>query len=91
MCGVVLQLIALNCFGLMEGNLFLYCFIWCVLMTGFLFSGLIPNQVILSQWFHKRRGTAFGPFLYAMALTGGAAEHPGFEPLPPGRADAHIH
>ena len=74
MCGVVLQLIALNCFGLMEGNLFLYCFIWCVLMTGFLFSGLIPNQVILSQWFHKRRGTAFGLAYLGLGLGGAISQ-----------------
>ena len=74
MCGVVLQLIALNCFGLMEGNLYLYCFIWCVLMTGFLFSGLIPNQVILSQWFHKRRGTAFGLAYLGLGLGGAISQ-----------------
>jgi hypothetical protein len=38
-----------------------------------------------------RKGTSFGPFLYAMALTGGAAEHPAFASLPPARQDAHIH
>ncbi len=38
-----------------------------------------------------RRGTAFGPFLYAMILTGGSAEHPLFETLPAPRPDAHIH
>tara|TARA_Y100000588_G_scaffold376965_1_gene455404 strand:- start:217 stop:1428 length:1212 start_codon:yes stop_codon:yes gene_type:complete len=71
MCGLVLELLALNCFGLMEGNLVLYCFIWCILMVGFLFSGLIPNQVILSRWFHKLRGTAFG-FAYLGLGLGGA-------------------
>ncbi len=31
-----------------------------------------------------RRGTSFGPFLYAMILTRGNAEHPAFAALPPG-------
>ena len=74
MGGVVLQCIALNGFGLMDGNLFLYCFIWCVLMTGFLFSGLIPNQVILSQWFHQRRGTAFGLAYVGLGLGGAISQ-----------------
>jgi len=38
-----------------------------------------------------RKATSFGPFLYAMALTGGSERHPAFESLPPGRDDAHMH
>jgi hypothetical protein len=38
-----------------------------------------------------RRGTSFGPFLYAMVVTGGATEHPDFAALPPPNAQAHIH
>ena len=38
-----------------------------------------------------RKGTSFGPFLLAMALTGGNADHPAFDALPPGNTAAHIH
>lgn len=38
-----------------------------------------------------RQGTAFGPFLYALILTGGNADHPIFDTLPAPREDAHIH
>lgn len=38
-----------------------------------------------------RRGTSFGPFLYAMVLTRGRAEHPAFDALPPGNPAAHLH
>jgi serine/threonine-protein kinase len=38
-----------------------------------------------------RRGTSFGPFLYAMVLTGGEAEHPAFAGLPPANPAAHLH
>ena len=38
-----------------------------------------------------RRGTSFGPFLYAMILTKGNPEHPAFDALPPGNASAHLH
>jgi serine/threonine-protein kinase len=38
-----------------------------------------------------RRGTSFGPFLYAMVLTGGEATHPAFGVLPVPNPQAHIH
>jgi protein-disulfide isomerase len=38
-----------------------------------------------------RRGTSFGPFLYAMVLTGGEAAHPAFAALPPPNPHAHLH
>lgn len=38
-----------------------------------------------------RQGTSFGPFLFAMVLTGGNPEHPAFEALPPGNPAAHLH
>lgn len=38
-----------------------------------------------------RRGTSFGPFLYAMILTKGNPDHPAFDALPPGNPAAHMH
>ena len=38
-----------------------------------------------------RRGTSYGPFLYAMILTGGEAENPAFDVLPAGNPAAHLH
>jgi len=38
-----------------------------------------------------RKGTSFGPFLYALVLTGGDAGHPAFAALPPANPNAHIH
>ena len=38
-----------------------------------------------------REGPSFGPFLYAMVLTGGADDHPLFADLPPPHTDAHMH
>ena len=38
-----------------------------------------------------KRGTSFGPFLYAMILTKGAADHPAFDTLPPPNPTAHLH
>jgi serine/threonine-protein kinase len=38
-----------------------------------------------------RQGTSFGPFLYAVVLTGGSADHPAFAALPPPNPKAHLH
>jgi serine/threonine-protein kinase len=38
-----------------------------------------------------RKGTSFAPFLYAMILTRGRADHPAFDALPPGDPAAHLH
>jgi serine/threonine-protein kinase len=38
-----------------------------------------------------RRGTSFGPFLYAMVLTRGDAEKAAFAALPPANPAAHLH
>jgi serine/threonine-protein kinase len=38
-----------------------------------------------------RRGTSYGPFLYAMILTQGDPEHPAFDVLPAGNPAAHLH
>ncbi len=38
-----------------------------------------------------RRGTSFGPFLYAMILTRGNPEHRTFDALPAGNPRAHLH
>jgi len=38
-----------------------------------------------------RRGTSFGPFLFAMVVTGGQASQPAFDALPPPDSNAHLH
>jgi protein-disulfide isomerase len=38
-----------------------------------------------------RKATSFAPFLYAMVLTGGHADHPAFDSLPPANPQAHVH
>lgn len=38
-----------------------------------------------------RKAAAFPPFLYAMAFTAGAPDHPAFASLPAGDPNAHIH
>jgi serine/threonine-protein kinase len=38
-----------------------------------------------------RKGVSFPPFLYAMVLTEGRADHPAFAGLPPPNPNAHLH
>ncbi|HVR70890.1 MAG TPA: thioredoxin domain-containing protein [Vicinamibacteria bacterium] len=38
-----------------------------------------------------RKGSSFGPFLYAMILTEGRADHPAFATLPAANPHAHVH
>ncbi|HEX9148343.1 MAG TPA: thioredoxin domain-containing protein [Thermoanaerobaculia bacterium] len=38
-----------------------------------------------------KKGTSFGPFLYAIIQTRGSAQHPAFAVLPPGDPSAHLH
>ena len=47
-------------FGTVATQLWIYYAIWFVFVVGYIFSGPIPHQVIISQWFRKKRGTAMG-------------------------------
>lgn len=38
-----------------------------------------------------KKATSFGPFLFAMILTGGDPNHPALSGLPPPNTDAHVH
>ena len=33
---------------------------WCVYMLGYLLSGPIPHQIIISNWYRRKRGQAMG-------------------------------
>ncbi len=72
--GALTFALALNCFGVMGGNLVFYYLIWCILRTGNIFSGPIPNQVILSQWFHRKRGTAMGLAYFGLGIGGAISQ-----------------
>ncbi len=47
-------------FGAVAHSLPVYYAIWFFFVAGYIFSGPIPHQVIISQWFRKKRGTAMG-------------------------------
>lgn len=47
-------------FGTIAHSLTAYYAIWFFFVVGYIFSGPIPHQVLISQWFRKRRGMAMG-------------------------------
>ena len=68
--GTGLTCLAFLGFGNMGGNLWFYWGMWFVYTVGYLLSGPIPHQIIISQWFRKRRGTAMGVLYVGVGLIG---------------------
>src|SRR5258708_4409455 len=58
--GTALTSLAFLGFGNMGGSLNVYYFFWFLYTVGYILSGPIPHQVIVSQWFKKNRGKAMG-------------------------------
>jgi sugar phosphate permease len=61
--GTGLTALALVGFGLMQGSLPVYYLLWVLYTVGYITSGPIAHQIIVSQWFRRKRGTAMG-FVY---------------------------
>ena len=57
-------------FGLMPGSWVVYCFLWILYTIGYLLSGPIPHQIMVSYWFRKKRGTAMGIIYVGVAVIG---------------------
>jgi MFS family permease len=68
-------------FGLMGGSLFVYYLLWSLYRGGNIFCGPIPYQVILSEWYRKRRGTAMAIAYLGVGVFGGASAKYIAEPL----------
>lgn len=68
--GTACTAVAFFGFGKMTGDLTFYYFMWFVYVVGYLFSGPIPHQVLISFWFRKRRGTAMGLAYLGVGLFG---------------------
>jgi MFS family permease len=61
--GTGLTFLAFLGFSQMGNSLAWYYFLWFVYTVGYIISGPIPHQIIMSHWFRKQRGLAMG-FLY---------------------------
>jgi MFS family permease len=51
---------AFQWFGRLSGNPYEYYAAWTMYMFGYFLAGPIPHQIIISNWFEKRRGRAMG-------------------------------
>ncbi|MBI3696480.1 MAG: MFS transporter [Acidobacteria bacterium] len=58
--GTALTCIAFVGFGRMSGELWIYYALCFFYMVGYIFSGPIPHQVLIAQWFRNQRGLAMG-------------------------------
>lgn len=66
-------LTALSFFGFsaMTGALPVYFALYFVYTIGYIFSGPIPHQILVSYWFQKKRGRAMGIVYVGVGLFGG--------------------
>ena len=70
LAGTALTAVALCGFGLMGGSIFVYFLFWFIYTAGYLFSGPIPHQILVSYWFRKKRGMAMGLVYVGVGLFG---------------------
>ena len=68
--GTVLTCIALAGFSNMGGALFVYYGFWVLYTIGYILSGPIPHQLIVSHWFRLSRGKAMGIVYVGVGLMG---------------------
>jgi len=68
--GTALTAVALFGFGRMAGTLGVYYAFWVVYTIGYIFSGPIPHQLIVSHWFRRNRGKAMGIVYVGVGLMG---------------------
>lgn len=57
-------------FSTMTGSLPLYFLLYFVYTVGYIFSGPIPHQILVSHWFRKKRGRAMGLVYVGVGLCG---------------------
>jgi MFS family permease len=70
LAGTVLSAIALSGFAAMGGALTVYYAFWVVYTFGYILSGPIPHQLIVSNWFRVNRGKAMGIVYVGVGLMG---------------------
>ncbi len=70
LAGTLLTCVAFLGLGRMGGALWIYYGMWFVYTAGYIFSGPIAHQVIISQWFRRLRGRAMGVTYVGVAVFG---------------------
>lgn len=68
-------------FGMMGGSLQVYYAVWVLYVLGYILSGPIVHQVIVSQWFRKNRGKAMAIVYTGVGLIAGISQKAIAKPL----------
>ncbi|HVT95195.1 MAG TPA: MFS transporter [Bryobacteraceae bacterium] len=68
--GTAITALAFLGFGTMGGSLNIYYGLWVLYTIGYLASGPIEHQIIVSNWFRRKRGTAMGIVYVGVGLMG---------------------
>jgi MFS family permease len=69
--GTGLTCLAFQGFAHLSGAEWEYYACWCLYMVGYFLSGPIPHQIIISNWFKKKRGRAMGIAYVGVGVFGG--------------------
>lgn len=69
--GTGLTTLAFFGFGLMTGSVPVYFGLYFLYAAGYMFSGPIPHQILVSHWFRRKRGLAMGLMYVGVGLFGG--------------------
>jgi MFS family permease len=70
--GTAITALAFAGFANMRGELLVYYALWILYTIGYLLSGPIPHQLIVSHWFRLQRGKAMGIVYVGVGLLGSA-------------------
>ncbi|MDX1979207.1 MAG: MFS transporter [Bryobacteraceae bacterium] len=68
--GTGMTFCAFQWFSRLSGSQWEYYAAWCVYMVGYFLAGPIPHQIIISNWFKEKRGTAMGITYVGVAVIG---------------------
>jgi MFS family permease len=68
--GTALTSAAFLGFGTMRGSLAVYYALWFLYTVGYILSGPIPHQLVISHWFRRNRGKAMGILYVGVGLVG---------------------
>jgi MFS family permease len=70
LAGTACTAAALAGFAYMGPRLVVYYAFWMIYMVGYVCSGSVPHQLLISYWFGKNRGKAMGILFAGVALVG---------------------
>jgi len=79
--GTLLTFLAFLGFGMMGVGLAFYYLLWAIYRGGNIFCGPIPYQVMLSEWFRQKRGTAMAVAYLGVGVFGGISARYIAQPL----------